>query len=392
MTRAGPITTDAAAIYPFRLEVPEAQLSDLHERLVRTRWPDEVAGGAWTYGIPLDYLRALTDYWRTGYDWRACEAELNSFAQFTTVLDGARVHFLHVRSPEQHALPLIMTHGWPGSVVEFLDVVGPLTDPRAHGGDPADAFHLVLPHIPGFGLSGSTPDAGWDLRRVARAWAALMHRLGYHRYGAQGGDWGHAVTREVAAVAPAHVVGIHLNTLLTLPPTEPEDIAALTTDDSARLQRMIEAEPEMSGYAKIQATRPQTLAYALTDSPAGQLAWIAEKFHEWTDPALPLGGIAPDRLLTNVMLYWLTATAGSSARIYYDHAHSAAPASTSSPCTAPVGVAVFAADIARPVRRLAENDNNIVHWSEIDHGGHFAAMEQPVLFVEDVRTFFRPLR
>jgi epoxide hydrolase len=383
-----PVDRGPQAVRPFWLQVPKEHLDDLRDRLARTRWPGEVAGAGWRHGVPGAYLRDLAEYWRTSYDWRACETELNSFPQFMTTIDGANVHFLHVRSPEPGALPVVMTHGWPGSVVEFLDVIAPLTDPRAHGGDPADAVHLVLPHIPGYGLSGPTTQPGWDVARIARAWAELMRRLGYDRYGAQGGDWGHAITRELAAVDAEHVLGIHLNTLLTPPPTDPQEAAALTAEERARLQRLVEADAEMSGYAKVQSTRPQTLAYGLTDSPAGQLAWIAEKFHEWTGPD---STVPRDRLLTNVMLYWLTATAGSSARLYYEAVHWSAPPQPGR-CTVPVGVAVFADDLARPVRRLAERDNAIVHWSELPKGGHFAALEQPALFTDDLRVFFRRLR
>ncbi|XVQ16078.1 alpha/beta fold hydrolase [Spirillospora sp. CA-255316] len=267
--------------------------------------------------------------------------------------------------------------------------MGPLTDPRSHGADPADAFHLVLPHIPGYGLSGPTPGTGWDVDRIARAWAELMRRLGYTRYGAQGGDWGHAITRRLAAVDGDHVAAIHLNTLFTPPPADPHELAALSDDDRARLRLTAESFTEMSGYAQVQGTRPQTLAYALTDSPVGQLAWIAEKFHEWSDPGITVGR---DRLLTNVMLYWLTATAGSSARLYYEDFHPSREVPPDGRCATPVGVAVFARDLARPVRSLAERDNAIVHWSELPRGGHFAALECPVLFTADVREFFRPFR
>jgi microsomal epoxide hydrolase len=377
---------------PFRLDVADADLADLRRRLAETRWPTEVPDLPWRRGVPLAYLKELVEYWLTGYDWRRQEARLNEIPQFTTVLDGANVHFLHVRSPEPDALPLIVTHGWPGSVVEFLDVLGPLSDPRRHGGDPADAFHLVVPSIPGFGLSGPLPEAGWDLARVARAWAGLMHLLGYRRYGAQGGDWGHAISRELGIVDAEHVVGVHLNTLLTLPPSDPVEAAALTDADRARLDQLVRAEPEMSGYAKIQGTRPQTLAYALTDSPVGQLGWIVEKFMEWTDSTdAPEDAVPRDLLLTNVMLYWLTRTAGSSANIYYERSH---PTAVAPPrrLTVPVGVAVFGHDVAAPVRRLAERDHDIVHWSEFDRGGHFAAMEEPDLFTADLRTFFGRLR
>ncbi|MFF0311742.1 epoxide hydrolase family protein [Streptosporangium sp. NPDC004379] len=382
---------DEGGIRPFVLDVPQEELEDLAARLAATRWPDDPVGD-WSQGVPAAYLRELTEYWRTTYDWRAQEAHLNRFPQFTTTIDDANVHFLHIRSSQADALPLLITHGWPGSIVEFLDVIEPLTDPGAHRGDPADAFHLVIPSIPGYGLSGPTREGGWDIPRVAGAWAELMRRLGYHRYGAQGGDWGHAITRELAVIDAGHVAAIHLNTLVTLPPSDPAEAAELTDDDRERLDRLIRAEPEMSGYAKIQGTRPQTLAYGLTDSPAGQLAWIVEKFKEWTDCSeAPEEAISRDRLLTNVMLYWLTATAGSSARHYWEHAHSTRPPRTG-PLTTPTGVAVFAADLARPVRRLAERNDNIVHWSEFDRGGHFAAMEEPDLFVDDVRAFFRLFR
>jgi epoxide hydrolase len=374
-------------VEPFRLAVPEHQLQDLRERLARTRWPSEVPEADWSRGVPLARLRELAERWRLDYDWRAHEAELNAWPQLTTTIDGARVYALHVRSPEPDALAVVMTHGWPGSVVEFLDVLGPLTDPRVHGGDPADALHLVLPSIPGYPLSGPTPDSGWDVPRIARAWAELMHRLGYDRYGAQGGDWGHAISLELGRLAPDRVVGVHVNTLLTPPPSDPEEIADLDDADRARLQRLAEAYPEMSGYAALQSTRPQTLAYALTDSPVGQLAWIAEKFHDWTDAT---SRIDPGWLLTNVMLYWLTATAGPAAQLYYESAHGGAAPVEPSPT--PVGVAVFGGDIARPVRRLAERRHRIVRWSEYERGGHFAALERPREFTEDARAFFREVR
>jgi epoxide hydrolase len=377
---------------PFRLNVPDADLADLRQRLAHIRWPEEIPDLPWRRGVPLAYLKELVDYWRTGYEWREHETRLNQIPQFTTTIGGANVHFLHVRSPEPGALPLIITHGWPGSIVEFLDVIEPLTDPRRYGCDPADAFHLVVPSIPGFGLSGPVREAGWDIPGVAQAWAELMRRLGYRRYGAQGGDWGHAISRELGIIDAEHVVGVHLNTLLTLPSGDPVEAAALTDADKARLERLARAEPEMSGYAKIQATRPQTLAYALTDSPVGQLAWIAEKFKEWTDSTnAPEDAVPRDLLLTNVMLYWLTATGGSSANLYYETFHpSSAPHAQR--LAAPTGVAVFAHDVAAPVRRLAERDNNIVYWSEFDRGGHFAAMEEPDLFIGDLRRFFGRLR
>jgi epoxide hydrolase len=303
------------SIHPFRIDVPQADLDDLKARLARTRWPDQLPGAGWDYGIPLDYVQELAGYWRTGYDWRVHEQTMNAFPQFTTAIDGQNIHFLHVRSTERDALPLIITHGWPGSVVEFMEIIGPLTDPRAHGADPADAFHLVIPSIPGFGFSGPTRDAGWNVNRIARAWDELMRRLGYPRYGAQGGDWGSSISRELGLVVPGHLIGVHLNMLFPRVRDEPAD---LTNQERARLQAFRRFRSTGSGYYAIQSTRPQTLAYGLTDSPAGQLAWIAEKFGEWTDDGLPDEAVGRDRLLTNVTLYWLTGTAGSSARLYYE--------------------------------------------------------------------------
>jgi pimeloyl-ACP methyl ester carboxylesterase len=384
-----PPTPPMHPITPYRIEVGEEELDDLRDRLGRARWPGEVAGAGWSRGVPVGWLRELAAYWRDGYDWPAWQARLNAVPQFRTAIDGAAVHFLHVRSPVPDALPLLVTHGWPGSVVEFLDVLGPLVDPAAHGGDPADAFHLVVPSIPGFGWSGPTGQPGWTVRRLAGAWAELMSRLGYDRYGAQGGDWGHAISLELGRQRPDRVLGVHVNTLFTPPPADPAVAATLDDADRARLARLVAAQPEMSGYAAIQGTRPQTLSYGLTDSPVGQLAWIAEKFHDWTGPD---STVDRDVLLTNVMLYWLTRTAGSSANLYYDRAHQ--PDGPAAPATGgvPVGVAVFGGDVAAPVRRLAEREHRIVHWSELDSGGHFPALERPGPFVADVREFFRMLR
>ena len=374
-------------ISPYRIDIPQGALDDLRDRLGRTRWPDELPGVGWDLGVPLDYLKGLAEYWATTYDWRGQEAALNEFAQFTTVIDDQNVHFLHVRSPEPQALPLLITHGWPGSIAEFLDIIGPLTDPAAHGGDRADAFHVIAPSIPGFGFSGPTHETGWNTVRVAYAWAELMRRLGYERYGAQGGDTGALVSPELGRIDPEHLAGIHVNNLLTFPTGELHD---LSDADQGRLKLMQRWQNEMAGYASIQSTRPQTLAYALTDSPAGQLAWIVEKFKEWTDPAarLPEDAVDRDRLLTDVSIYWLTATAGSSARLYYEGAKSWGQ--PTEPSAVPTGVAVFPMDIT--IRGIAESQHNIVHWTEFDRGGHFAAMEAPGLLVADIREFFRPLR
>ncbi|MFG2344581.1 epoxide hydrolase family protein [Streptomyces phaeochromogenes] len=387
-------------IRPFVLDIPQSDLEDLNARLDLTRWPDELPGVGWEYGVPRGYLKELVRYWRHTYDWRAAEARLNEWPQFTTTIDGTNVHFAHIRSPEPDATPLIITHGWPGSIVEFLDVVGPLTDPRAHGGDPADAFHVVLPSIPGFGLSGPTRDTGWELRRVGAAFAELMDRLGYRRFGAQGGDWGAGISRELGRAFPDRVIGVHLNLLpgahASAEPT-PEELAALSPRERektlASWRRNEEWTRERLGYATVQMTRPQTLSYGLTDSPVGQLAWIVEKFKEWTDSHdRPEDAVDRDQLITNVMLYWLTGTAGSSARIYYERAHAAGWGEPVQPSTAPTALAVFPRDNFIPLRHIADRTENIVRWTEFDRGGHFAAMEEPDLLVGDVRAFFHELQ
>jgi pimeloyl-ACP methyl ester carboxylesterase len=304
------------------------------------------------------------------------------------------VHFLHARSAEPNAMPLILTHGWPGSVVEFLDVIGPLTDPAAHGGSAADAFHLVIPSLPGYGLSGPVTEAGWNSERIAHAWAELMERLGYDRYGAQGGDLGALIAPELGRAVPDRVIGVHVNAatfgFIPFGDVPDEERSTFTESERRRLDLMANYLTEQNGYFQVQATRPQTIAYALNDSPVGLLAWIIEKFAEWTDPdrALPEDAVDIDTLLTNVMLYWLTGTAGSAANLYYENMH--AQNWNAAPATTPTGVAVFTEDIS--IRRYAEPGNNIVHWREFDRGGHFAALEAPDLFVEDLRAFFRELR
>lgn len=364
--------TAADAITPFRVEISQADVDALRARLAATRWPTDLPDAGWDYGVPVAYLRDLADHWLHRYDWRAWEARLNAHPQFTTSIDGQTVHFLHVRSARPDALPIVLTHGWPGSVVEFLDVVEPLSRD----------FHLVIPSLPGFGFSGPTREKGWDVPRVARAWAELMRRLGYDRYGAQGGDWGSAVSRELGIVDAEHVVGVHLNMLITFPGGDP---AGLTDADFERLAGH-DSFREKSGYAQIQGTRPHTLAFGLHDSPVGQLAWIAEKFKEWTDSTdRPEDAVDRDLLLTNVSVYWFTGTAGSSARLYKE---SSATWGRVAPSTTPTGVAVFPREITLPVRRIAERTNAIVRWTEFDRGGHFAAMEQPALLADDIRAFF----
>ncbi|GAA4622136.1 epoxide hydrolase [Actinoallomurus vinaceus] len=387
-------------IRPYRIDIPQADLDDLHARLDRTRWPDELPGVGWAYGVPRDYLRELVRYWRHEYDWRAAEARLNTWPQFTTTIDGADLHFAHIRSPEPDAVPLIITHGWPGSIVEFTEVAGPLSDPRAHGGDPADAFHLVIPSIPGFGLSGPTRRTGWEYQRIAAAFAELMERLGYQRYGAQGGDWGAAISRELGRIRPDHIIGVHLNLIPDSGATSEPDAAELAALSPAERERTLASwqryrdwARDGAGYAAIQSTRPQTLAYALTDSPVGQLAWIVEKFKEWTDSRdRPEDAVDRDLLLTNVMLYWLTGTAGSSARVYYERAHADYWGDPPEPSGAPTALAVFPEENFIFLRHIAERTNAIVRWTEYDRGGHFPAMEEPDLLVADVRAFFRALR
>lgn len=384
---------------PFRIAVPQRELDDLTRRIAETRWPEEIPGAGWARGVPLGYLRELAEYWRGGYDWRAAEARLNSYEQFHTEIDGATVHFLHARSPEPSAQPLLLTHGWPGSVAEFIEVIDPLVDPAGHGGDPGDAFHVVVPAIPGFGFSGPTGAPGWGIERVAGAWATLMRSLGYDRYLAQGGDAGSVISLELARQAPDEVAGVHVNLLPPAPPPSPDAPAGLSPADQARLSRMLEFDQQRSGYLRLQSTRPQTLAYALTDSPVGQLAWIVEKFREWTDCAeLPEEAVARDHILTTVTIYWLTATAGSSAQLYYEGADylrrmlMPEPGERPAPVTVPTAVAVFPKDFWLPIRAWADRDlPHIVQWTEFERGGHFAALEHPELFVADIRRFARQL-
>jgi pimeloyl-ACP methyl ester carboxylesterase len=386
-------------VRPFRIETPQSDLDDLNDRLTRTRWPGELPGVGWARGVPAAYLRELAEYWRDEFDWRAMESRLNELPQFITEIDGANVHFVHVTSPEPDATPLLITPGWPSSFVEYLDVIGPLTDPRAHGGDPADAFHVVIPAIPGYGFSGPTRETGWDHYRVARAWRELMARLGYERYVAQGGDWGMMVSLELGMADPEHVAGVHLNTLATFPPDDPAELAQLGEEEMARIGRLVYFDRELSAYLKLLATRPQTVAYGLTDSPVGQLAWIMEKYREWTGSrSVPEDAVNRDLMLANVTVYWLTATAGSSAQLYYeslDRDSDNLVGSWGGPweLAMPAGIAVFAHDVVLPLRRFADRVlPTITHWSEFDRGGHYPALEEPDLYVTDVRDFARSLK
>jgi epoxide hydrolase len=384
--------TETDEIRPFHIDVPQGALDELAGKLDATRWPTPLPGDDWDTGVPTAWLRSLAEYWRSGYDWREAERELNKIPQFTAVIDGQQIHFLHVRSSEPGATPLVLTHGWPGSVVEFLDLIGPLTDPAAHGGDPADAFHVVIPALPGFGFSGPVADAGWTTNRIARVWAELMRRLGYERFAAQGGDIGAGVSVELGRVAPDRVIGVHVNgdsgSLPPLPMPD-EERASLTDLERDRVARVEAFMQEEFGYIAIQSTRPQTLGYGLVDSPVALLAWIMDKFREWTHPrhVLPDEIVDRDRLLTNVMLYWLTGTASSAAYVGYAQDEGWGPKANSG---VPTGVIVFAHDIG--IRRYAEQAATIVRWTDVDRGGHFAALEEPELLIADVREFFRSLR
>ncbi|GAA1555773.1 epoxide hydrolase [Dactylosporangium maewongense] len=367
-------------ITPFRIHVDEAELDDLRRRLAGVRWPAQVPGVGWERGVPVEHLRELVDQW-TKFDWRAVEEQINRHPQYTTRIDDQDIHFLHVRSPHDGALPVLLAHGWPGSFAEFLQVIEPLTNPA----DPADAFHLVIPSHPNFGFTGPA-GAGWDARRIATAYAELMARLGYDRYGAQGGDFGAFIAPDLGRVAPEHVVGVHVNAATAgfIPFGGLPEGTVLTDAEQARLDRMQRFLDSGNGYFQIQASKPHTLGFGLADSPVGQLAWIGEKFHDWAHPA---GSIDAEHVLTHATLYWLTNTGASSAQMYYESMHTH---NWPTPSTVPTGVANFAEDIA--IRQFASQLNNITHWAEYDRGGHFAALEVPDLFVDEVRAFFRTVR
>jgi len=380
-------------ITPFRIDVDEAVLSDLHDRLQRTRWPEREAVDDWTQGIPLGYVQELCEYWRTSYDWRKREALLNAVPQFRTTLTGGSdeplgFHFLHARSPEPNAFPLVLTHGWPGSTVEFMKVIAPLTDPAAHGGDPADAFDIVAPSLPGFGFSDKPARTGWGVDRIAAAWDELMVQLGYERYGAQGGDWGSAVTTRIGAQNLGHCVGIHVNMAVAFP--GPDEMTDLTPAELTALGKARHYQDQDSGYSKQQSTRPQTVGYGLVDSPAGQAAWVLEKFWAWTDnDGHPEDAIARDELLDNVMFYWVNAAAASSARLYRESFGTFGGVTVD----LPTGISQFPKEIFSTSQRWAARVyTDIRHWNELDRGGHFAAFEEPDLFVDEIRTFFRMVR
>jgi epoxide hydrolase len=377
-------------IRPFRIEIPQADLDDLAERLARTRFANELPPDTsrpqqgpvlpgWEYGVPVGYVRDLVQYWQHKYDWRVWEARLNQYPQFITEIDGQPIHFLHVRSSEPDAVPLILTHGWPNTFLEYVDLVAPLTDPAGHGGEAADAFDVVVPSLPGFGFSGPTREPGWDAQRTARAWAELIGRLGYDRYGAHGNDAGAIVAPLQGRVDPDHVIGVHVNQLFSFPSGDPAEFEGLTPEELQYLN-FLQGFVDHAVHDKLQAAQPQTVAHALADSPAGQIGWSGQLFGD---------ALSSDHIITNVAIYWLTNTAASAARFYYENKHAEPP---TGPTTVPIGLASFAFDF-RPIRKFAERDHaNIVSWSEFDRGSHWAAHDAPDLLLGDLRQFFRTLR
>jgi pimeloyl-ACP methyl ester carboxylesterase len=384
----------AQDIQPFRIEASDEQLADLQQRLRNTRFPDAEVVDDWSQGIPLAYTREICDYWADKYDWRAREERINAFPQYKTDIDGMGVHFIHVPSPEPNAIPLVMTHGWPGSIVEFLKVIGPLSDPAAHGGDAADAFHVVCPSLPGYGYSDAPKKPGFGAAQMAGAWAKLMAKLGYDRYVAQGGDWGSMVTTEIGVQDPEHCAGIHLNMPVAAP--DPETMGDLTDDEKSTLASLAHYQEWDSGYSKQQSTRPQTIGYGLVDSPVGQAAWIIEKFWSWMDcDGHPENVLTRDELLDNVMMYWLPATAASSARLYWESfgRFGGGDGTPPAPVTVKTGCSIYPKEIIRTSRRWAEKRyTNIVYWNKLEKGGHFAAFEQPEIFVDELRSCFREMR
>jgi pimeloyl-ACP methyl ester carboxylesterase len=382
---AGPRAGGSVEIKPFKAHIADSVLNDLKRRLAQARWPDQLPGTTWEYGADINAMHKLADYWQRKFDWRAQEARINRFEQFTTEIEGQQIHFIHHRSSRPNAIPLMLVHGWPGSMVEFLALIEPLAEPK----DPnSPAFHVVVPSLPGFGFSGPTTSTGWDPRRMARALITLMDRLGYSRYGLQGGDWGSVIVRHMAVQAPAHVLGLHVN-FLPVPPPSPKALAELSDEERRRFTHY---QDEEAGYFELQQTRPQTAAYGLSDSPLGLLAWMGEKFHAWTDNSADFLTVDRDTLLTNVTLYWVTGTIGSSMRIYREYKLAGGNSAPLPRTEVPVGYAVFPKEIIASPYRWIEQVYNITQRTEMPKGGHFAALEQPELLIKDVRAFFAKLR
>lgn len=380
------------AITAFTIDIPQQELDDLTARLQRCRWPEAETCNDWSQGIPLSYTNELAQYWAEQYDWRRCEQKLNSWPQFKTNIDGLDIHFIHRTSPHANARPLILSHGWPGSVIEFHKVIDALADPTGHGGSAEDAFHVVAPSLPGYGFSGKPTATGTDVEAIGRMWGKLMARLGYDQYFAQGGDWGSIITQSMGQTETEHCQGIHITLPIVGP--DPDTMADLTPSEQSALEGMTFYQEWDSGYSKQQSTRPQTLAYALADSPVGQMAWIVEKFYAWTDcdkdgVKHPENVLSKDELLDNVMLYWLNNAGGSSARLYWESFTKA----NMDPIAMPVGCTIYPKEIFRSSRRWAEKRyTQLVYWNEPDKGGHFAAIEQPESFISEVRNCFRSLR
>lgn len=390
----------AAEIENYRIAVPQQVLDDLNLRLSLARMPDQLEGAGWDYGTELGYLKELVDYWKTRYDWRKAEEKLNGFSHFRTTINSRKVHFIHQRSRHEDAFPLVLSHGWPGSIYEFHKIIGPLTDPQAHGGKREDAFHVVCPSIPGYGFSEAPAAPGFDAIQVARTFAGLMTQLGYSRYGAQGGDWGATISMWIGHLFPQHVAGIHLNMVPVFLPKKGVE-ATITDAEKARLAGLRKRLAGEMAYFDQQSTRPQTLGYGLNDSPVGLAAWIVEKFRSWSDCDGNVENcFSKDDLLTNVMIYWVTGSITSSMRLYYETEHTRLAAiaagkiekANTPDVTVPTGCALFPCELTQPPRSWAEQYFNIAQWTEMAKGGHFAALEQPECLVEDIRNFFRPLR
>lgn len=380
------------SIEPFEIRIPDAVIADLEERIDRTRWPDQIEDSGWDYGTDMSYLRELVRYWRTDYDWRAEERKLNRFDHFKTEIDGLNIHFIHQRSKEPNARPLVITHGWPGSVYEFVKIIGPLTDPTAYGGRAEDAFHVICPSLPGFGFSDPPREPGYNFGRMGEIIAELMARLGYDRYGAQGGDWGSAISSWLGQNDAEHVMGIHLNFVMGGPPSSANPNEGLTAEEIERVRATRSFMADERGYSQIQGSKPQTLSYGLNDSPVGLAAWIVEKFRTWSDCDGDVeSSFTKDELLTNIMLYWTTQSIGSSTRVYYETNNAPIPGGRGR-VTVPVGCAIFPKELVYAPRRWAETRYNVTQWTEMPRGGHFAALEEPELLVEDIRSFFRSLR
>ena len=380
-----------AAIRPFSVHVDDGQIADLHRRIVATRWPDEVNDNSWSYGARLAWVQRLADYWANEFDWRAAEAGINRFDQYIVDIDGLDLHFIHQRSPHPQAVPIIITHGWPGSVVEFLDVIDRLTRPEQYGGSTDDAFHVVCPSLPGYAWSEAPKQPGMHTRRIAERHASLMRRLGYDRYIAQGGDWGAIISRHLADLDGGNCMALHSNMLLAQPPEgESDPMTRVSAEEQAAMARDQTFNKQGMGYFRIQATRPQTLGYGLNDSPVGLAAWIGEKFHGWTDCAgEPERAVSLDRLLTNISVYWFTGTITSSTRLYYEETHGRV---TPGRIEVPTGGAIYPYEIAHMPRAWLERAYNLVYLSYPEQGGHFAAMEQPELFCRDLWSFRQVLR